>query len=81
MIIFEGYMHLRQRELIDEAERYRLASKVKNSPGRPNHNYARVMNWIGSQMLKLGTWLTMRFGEKTIIAQSGIVDNHIQGTH
>jgi hypothetical protein len=80
-IIYEEYMKMRQKELLDEAERYRMTSKVKSFHGRPQPNYARVMSWTGSLMLKLGTWLTIRFGDKTVIAQSGVVDNHLQGTH
>lgn len=81
MFIQEEFMRVRQKEILDEADRRRLISRVKYSPGRSKIQYAKVMTWIGGIFLNLGTSLTERFADKTIIAESGIRDNCIQGTH
>ena len=81
MIIHEQLMHIRQNEILDEAEHYRLIRSVKQSPDRSRVNYANVMSWIGNLFLIWGTKLTIRFGEKNIINEPGLVNNQIQNVH
>lgn len=78
MIIYEQLVRIRQKEILDEAERYRLISMVKPSPVRPRKNYSRMMTWIGNLFIIWGTKLTKRFGEKNIIIEPGVADNQIQ---
>ena len=81
MIINKQLIHVRQKELLDEAERYRLIRSVNPSPDRPKLIYAKAMNWIGNLFLIWGTRLTIRIGEKNIIGEPGLVDDQIQGAY
>ena len=81
MFIYQEEVRIRHQELLAEAEKYRLISNLKTPQGRRKPIYPRAMTWIGSQMLTWGYWLTSRFGEQTIIAQSGSGDTRVQGSH
>jgi len=81
MIFDEQLMRIRQKEILDEAERNRLANSIKPSHDRRRRSYARMLTWTGNKLLNWGVWLTTRFGDTTILSESGALENRIQGIH
>ncbi len=62
----EGLMRLRQEELLQEAERYRLISLAQKNAPRGNQPYRRVLVWLGSKLSDWGSQMQARFGETRV---------------
>ncbi len=69
MIFYEEYKNVRQKELLAEAERNRLVNKFTQSPIPSKPNFSRMVTWLGNLLLTLGTWLTLRFEENTMLTE------------
>lgn len=78
MIIHENLAHLRQEEILAEAERRRLISKAKLHPVRINSYSARSMAWLGSLMHIWGSRLEKRFGKDAVVNHSQSIDRSLK---
>ena len=52
----------RQKELLREAERYRLARQVLAERGRRDRAWVRALAWLGRRLVAWGQGLQERYG-------------------
>jgi hypothetical protein len=78
MHIHEYLMGQRHKELLKDAERYRLISLAKRHQVRTFPYYARSLAWLGSRMCSWGNLLESRFGDQSAFSNSQSVDRVVK---
>ena len=65
---------LRQKELLKEAEHYRIISQVKRGSSRQRKTLARGLAWWGSILSRWGRILQERFGDSGLVENSQVTN-------
>jgi hypothetical protein len=65
---------LRQKELLQEAEHYRLISQIKRGSSRQRNTLARALAWWGSILSRWGRILQERFGDSGMVENSHVAN-------